>query len=191
MERGSEESSLVQTWNAGWPQTVGEFEALVEVFQDRLVRYAFRRLGNHQDAEDAIQEVFVRAYRNPMPKGRVKQVGSYLYRMAANACTDFLRRRKHRLQEISIDTVEAKIVEIGASPSDEAVAAEELRRLNQLVDRLPRRQAEVVRLRVFDELSFAEIAEVVGRSVPTVKSRFRYGLERLRPWIEKGWEVSL
>ena len=45
-------------WEGGWPQTPGEFERLVEAFQDRLVRYAFRRLGNLHDAEDVAQEVF-------------------------------------------------------------------------------------------------------------------------------------
>jgi RNA polymerase sigma-70 factor, ECF subfamily len=178
-----------QAWKDGWPQTVREFERLVEFFQHRLVQYAFRRLGNRQDAEDVAQEVFVRAFKNPMPKKRVRHVSSYLYRMAANACTDFLRRRKHAWREVSIEETNERIVDVRTSPSEEAAAAEEIDRIEKLMDRLPHRQAEVVRLRVYDELTFAEIAEVVGSSVPTVKSRFRYGLERLRPFVAREWEV--
>ena len=49
-------------WNRAWPQTRREFEALVDACLDRLVRYAFSRLGNLQDAEDVVQEVFVRSF---------------------------------------------------------------------------------------------------------------------------------
>ena len=61
-----------------------------------------------------------------------------------------------------------------------AAALEELRRVESLLQHLPRRQAEVVRLRVFDELRLREIAEVIGCPLATVKSRLRYGLEKLR-----------
>ena len=189
METDQDTLSPDRTWDGGWPQSLEQFEDLVEVFQGKLVQYAFRRLGNRQDAEDAIQEVFVKAFKNPMPKRRVKHVSSYLYRMAANSCTDLLRRRKHTRWEVSIEESSPKIVEVRPSPLEEVAAAEEVRRIEELMDRLPHRQAEVIRLRVFDDLSFAEIAEVTGSSVPTAKSRFRYGLAKLKPFLSKEWEV--
>jgi len=63
-----------------------------------------------------------------------------------------------------------------------------IERLNRVLDSIPDREAEVVRLRVHSELSFAEIAIAVGVSVPTVKSRFRYGLDKLRRALNCGKE---
>ena len=59
-------------------------------------------------------------------------------------------------------------------------AAEELQRIERLLQRLPEKQAEVIRLRIFDELRLNEIAEVVGCSIDTVNSRLRYGFKKLR-----------
>lgn len=63
------------------------------------------------------------------------------------------------------------------------MAAEELRGIDALLSRLPHRQAEVIRLRVFDELRLREIAEVLGCPLATVKTRLRYGLEKLRKLV--------
>jgi RNA polymerase sigma-70 factor (ECF subfamily) len=60
------------------------------------------------------------------------------------------------------------------------VAREEARELARLLGQIPEREAEVIRLRAWSELSFAEVAVAVGAAVPTVKSRFRYGIEKLR-----------
>ena len=172
-----------------WPRTPGEFERLVEEFQNRLVRFAFNRLGNLADAEDVAQEVFTRAYADRDRRRTVANVRAYLYRMAANLSIDFLRKRKHGA--VSLD--EARIIEIptrGPSSSDAASAAEELRRTESLLRRLPRRQAEAVRLRVLDDLSMNEIAEILGCGPATAKSRLRYGLEKLRKIVEQEWEVT-
>jgi RNA polymerase sigma-70 factor (ECF subfamily) len=172
----------------GWPQTRQEFEAVVEDLQDRLVRYAFLRLGSLQEAEDIVQEVFVRAYADRRNRRAVTQVRSYLYRMAANACTDLLRKRER--SGVPVETVEAMNLPDGRKSSFEiASALEELQRIEAVLKRLPGRQSEVIRLRVFDELPFVEIAEVLGRSPATVKSRFRYGLRKLRKIVRNEWEV--
>jgi len=68
-----------------WPQTVGEFEAMVERFQDRLVRYAFHRLGNREDAEEVVQEVFTRAFAGRDEFAKINRVSPYLFRMAAKS----------------------------------------------------------------------------------------------------------
>jgi RNA polymerase sigma-70 factor (ECF subfamily) len=162
-----------------WPQTRAEFEALIERCQGPLVRYAFRRLGHLQDAEDAVQEVLVRAYIQVGNSRRVSNALAYLYRMTANVCTDVLRRRK-RARRFAAPAEVDPTADGGRSVADEASRMEALQRIERLVARLPRRQAEVVRLRVWDGLRFEEIAEVLGCPPATVKSRFRYALVKLR-----------
>jgi RNA polymerase sigma-70 factor (ECF subfamily) len=76
-------------------------------------------------------------------------------------------------------------VDQAKNPSEAALAAEELRRAEQLLGRLPDAQAEVVRLRVFDELRLSEIAQIVGCSVNTVCSRLRYGFQKLRGLVSR------
>ena len=80
-------------WNSPWPQTRTAVTALVDDFADRLVRYAFRQVGNLQDAEDVVQEVFVRAFGEQTKRSGISAAGPYLYRSVGNACTDLLRKR--------------------------------------------------------------------------------------------------
>lgn len=180
-------ASLIGLWNKGWPETPSEFGELVDVFQHRLVRYAFRRMGSIEDAEDAIQHVFVKAFQNRHKLKSVRQVGPYLYRMAANACIDLIRKRGRR-NETTLNSLDESPVSIVLHDNRESIqAVEESRRIESLLCKLPQRQAEAVRLRVFDELSFQEIAEVFGCSEATAKSRFRYGLEKVKRLIRKEW----
>lgn len=170
-----------------WPDTAAEFERMVLAYQDGLFRYAVRKLGNRQEAEDIVQDVFVKAFA---PQGRprnVARVSSYLYRMTANACNDVLRKRRRNPTRAEHESNDA-IADEARAPDRQAAALEELRRIDDILGRLPRRQAQVLRLRILDGLGFAEIAEVVGCSLGTVKSRFRYGLLKLRTTIQNDWE---
>lgn len=162
-----------RTLYRSWPQTVAQFEALVEAMQDELVHFAWCRLRNLPDAEDVVQDVLVRAYVDRARHAAVTGVVPYLYRMVANRCTDLLRLRARRGTQIGEP----------AAPEREASRLDEI---EILLKRLPRRQAEAVRLRVFAELPFQTIAEAVGVSLPTIKSRFRYGVQRLRRILSKG-----
>jgi RNA polymerase sigma-70 factor (ECF subfamily) len=165
-----------QNWNGAWPQSRAEFAALVEAYADRLVRYAFRQVGSLHDAEDIVQEVFTRAIRAPSAPSAV---GPYLYRAVSNGCVDFVRRRNRAAvfcEEVSVE--EALAARHG--PREAAQAAEELRNIERLLQKLPAEQAEAVRLRVLDGLKLNEIADVTGCSINTVCSRLRYGLQKLR-----------
>src|SRR5260370_6742858 len=75
-----------------WPQTVEQFEALVEAVQHELVHFAFCRLRSLEDAEDAVQDVLVRAYLDRSKHRAVTCVRPYPFRMVANPCTDLLAR---------------------------------------------------------------------------------------------------
>lgn len=163
-----------------WPRSRAEFAALVETYADRLVRYAFRQTGNLHDAEDIV------AF-DTTPARAVSAVGPYLYRAVGNSCIDFLRRRNRAAlfcEEVGIEEVFTD----QAGPPEAALANEEIRRVETLLKRLPPEQAEVVRLRVFDELSLHDIAELTGCSINTVCSRLRYAFAKLRSAIDKEQE---
>jgi len=170
-----------------WPQSRGEFAALIEAYAERLARFAFRQMGNLQDAEDVVQDVFVRAFVDRSKRKEISAVGPYLYRSVANACTDLLRKRNCS----AVLREEADMSQLLGKPEEpgEAVqAAEALRRAEALLGRLPKEQAEAIRLRVFDELRLREIAEVVGCSTDTICSRLRYGFQKLRSMVVENSE---
>ena len=165
---------------ASWPQSVEQFEGLVKAVQDELVHFAFCRLRSLEDAEDAVQDVLVRAYLEREKHRTVTGVRPYLFRMVANRCTDVLRQRQRA--ERRRDPSDP--ADLAACPGPDP-AVDRLDDIERLLGRLPERQAEAIRLRVFGCLPFAAIAEAVGVSLPTIKSRFRYGVERLRGILTK------
>lgn len=170
----------------GWPRTRDEFAALVEAYADRLVCYAFRQTGSLHDAEDIVQDVFAKAFDAGTTRS-VSAVGPYLYRAVGNACVDFLRRRNRAAlfcEEVGMDEVLA----ITQGPPAAAQAAEEMRGIEKLLRQLPSEQAEAVRLRVFDELSLNEIAELTECSINTVCSRLRYAFAKLRSALSQTQE---
>jgi DNA-directed RNA polymerase specialized sigma24 family protein len=77
-----------------WPQSIREFEALVDALGSRLVQFAFCRLHSAADAEDVVQDVLVQAYRDRERHKGVDNAIPFLFRMVANRSTDVLRRRK-------------------------------------------------------------------------------------------------
>jgi len=166
-------------WPERWPQTVQEFESLVDACSHRLAVFAARRLGNVHDAEDVVQDVFVHAFNARAERKEVRNVGAYLYSMTANACTDLLRERQRRGTPLPFDAA-PQVPEAGEPTPNPVVLAEETARAEQLLRRLPRVQADAVRLRVFGELTLNEVAEAMGRSTNTANSRLRYAFKKLR-----------
>jgi RNA polymerase sigma-70 factor (ECF subfamily) len=165
--------------NTAWPQTIDEFDRLVDATQDELVHFAFYRLGNQADAEDVVQDVYVQAFRDRALRRHVTEVRPYLFRMVRNRCTDVLRGRSRSSRQPAEALVD----------TDDTLAAmmarEEANEFARLLQAIPEREAEVLRLRAWSELSFAEIAIAVDAGVPTVKSRFRYGIDKLRRLLQK------
>jgi len=151
-----------------WPQTTEEFDRLIGLTQDELIQFATYRLGSQTDAEDVVQDVFVHAFKDRAKRRAVVEVRPYLFRMVRNRCTDVLRSRAR---------ANTWRMEARREKSGHEVQFPDFYRL---LDQLPENEAEVIRLRAWSDLSFGEIAVAVDAPVPTVKSRFRYGIEKLR-----------
>ena len=166
-----------ETGQRAWPRTRAELTTLVEDCAEPLVWHAFRLLGSMPDAEDVVQDVFVRVFAAGQ-RDEVASVRAYLHRAVGNACTDFLRSRSRsdrRRESIDIDRLPT-----GATARPTSEALEERARIQGLLGRLPRDQAEAIRLRVFDGLQLDEISEVLDCPINTVSSRLRYGFQKLR-----------
>lgn len=152
-----------------------DIAALMEAERPHLLRYACYRLGNRDDAEDAVQDVFLQLHdKQRDAQGRpLARPRNYLYRSLSNVCTDRLRRLQSR-QFIPIEQA-AHLCEEQAESFEQ-----EFRRISALLAAIPDEQAEVIRLRLHGGNSFADIADILGLPVSTVKSRFQYGIERIR-----------
>ena len=167
-----------RTGQPAWPCTRSELASLVEDYADLLVWHAFRLLGSMPDAEDVVQDVFVRVFSTG-PRDEVASVRAYLYRAVGNACTDLMRSRTRsarRSEPVDLD----RLPTVADGPPEAAQAVEESGRIEALLGQLPREQAEAIRLRVFDGLRLDEIAEVLDCPINTVSSRLRYGFQKLR-----------
>lgn len=148
-------------------------ESLVSKWQDRLFRFAYMRIGIREDAEDIVQDVFI-AYFNATQQGaEIKDADRYLLRSVANACISYYRRHPHT--ELSIE--EAETVAVDEHDRD---IQEEYIRIKKLLQNLPLQQAETLRMKCFDGLTFAQIAEIEDIPEATAKSRYRYALNNLR-----------
>jgi RNA polymerase sigma-70 factor, ECF subfamily len=167
----------------------GHFEELVRTFQDRLYGFALRLTSSPQDAEESIQDCFVRAYRalGRYPKERVATIRlkPWLYQIALNVVRN--RVRGAHPPEGAID---GPIADRLASKSQEeqpesaALGCEEQKRLANALRELPERYATAVVLRHVQGLSYQEAAQVLDQPVGTTKSDVHRGLRLLRAALD-------
>lgn len=138
-------------------------------WQEQLFRYAFYRVGNRSDAEDIVQDAFLKIASTTTPISNPK---AYLFRIVANGCVDTMRHNsKLKPLEATLQT---------PPRSEESEAEEEYRRIERLLTQLPDSQTEVIRLHIHAGLKFTEIAEMLEEPVTTIKSRFASGIEKLK-----------
>ncbi|PTL54406.1 RNA polymerase sigma factor [Paraconexibacter algicola] len=152
------------------------FQVLHDRYRQRLFTYARQMLGGStSDAEDAMQDVFLRAYGALRADERPVSVRAWLYRVAHNRCIDQLRRPRPATVELH-DELQASALH---DPLTEASRREDLQRLVTDVGRLPEQQRSALLLREMEGLSYVELATALECSVPAVKSllvRARMGL---------------
>lgn len=152
-------------------------ERIVDRRQDSLYRFAYIRTGSQADAEDIVQDVLLRLFHSDCNLDRIDDVERYLWRAIANRCCDDYHRHR-RNATLPIERAAAL-----ADDSGDQELREEYERIAGLLATLPEEQAEVIRLKTSDSLTFARIAELTGTTEATVKSRFRYGIGKLRKLI--------
>lgn len=155
-----------------------EFARVVDLYADRLYNLALKLTGNEMDAEDVLQEAFISAYENiDTFKGRSK-IGTWLYRITYN--TAMMRHRKKRPNTVSMqapvqlddgDTIPRQFFDWCCLPERDLLTSEALAYMEEAIQRLSDSLRPVFVLRDIEGLSTAETGEVLGISIPAVKSR--------------------
>lgn len=159
------------------------FRALVERHRGLVYRVAFQYAGNHHDADDIAQDVFLKVYRSLPGFRRDAQFTSWLYRIAMNACIDHGRRRQPAGVPIDAAADAERTWEVVADdppPDARAYAVELKQAIHSAVDRLPPQQRVIFTMRHFEGMKLCDIAEFLGVAEGTVKRQLHAAVHRLR-----------
>jgi RNA polymerase sigma-70 factor, ECF subfamily len=159
------------------------FQRLVEQHRTMVYRVAYQFAGNHHDAEDIAQEVFIKVYRSLDRFRHDAQLSSWLYRIVMNACIDHRRRHLAAGARPSGDELEQRMLETpedSPGPEARAYAGELGQVLESEIRRLPAGQRVVFLMRHYQGLKLCEIAHALGLAEGTVKRQLHAAVHRLR-----------
>ena len=156
--------------------------SLISRYEASIYNYGVRMTGNSDDAKDLMQDIFISVFRNLSTYKGTGSFKSWLFRIAHYRCIEFYRRRK---PQVSLDeTPEADTRENRVSPEVSALCQQDQLELMQAMQQLPVSQRAVVELKFFGQFTFDEIAEQLGVSANTAKSRLYTALGKLRSELE-------
>ena len=154
----------------------GAFDEIVRRHQRGLWRLVRRYVKNDADAADVVQQAFVRAYRGLDRFRGEASVRSWLYRIGINVALNYVRDHgREQASDVVGDELTVDAVAPGAM-----LSAERARALREAVAELPPKQRMVLELRVFDDLSFREVAALADCTENAAKVSFHYAVKRLR-----------
>lgn len=158
---------------------VGALAGLYDLTAQRLVRYAVTITRNQHDAEDVIQSVLVRVAQKSELITNAEAPWPYLLRMVRNEALVILRKKKRWSVLNALNDL------ITRSNTDELEKEDTYRAVWQAIRKLPVEQREVVVLKIWEDLTFAEIAGVLELSAATVASRYRYAISKLTTLLDR------
>ena len=162
---------------------VSAFQMLVERHRSMVYRVAYQFAGNHHDAEDIAQDVFIKVYRSLDRFRQDAQLTSWMYRIVMNACIDHRRRQRPDVTAAFGEDAERKMLnapEETPGPEDCAYAGEIGEVLEQEIGRLPKGQRVVFVMRHYQGMKLCEIASALGLAEGTVKRQLHAAVHRLR-----------
>lgn len=169
LDRSPDDEDLVRAFQGG---DEASFDTLVRRHREVVYRVAWRLTGSHAEADDLAQEAFLRAYRSLGGFRGESTFRTWIVRIVINLA---LTSRQSRRSSVPVEDVPS--LHVGGPGADHAVLRAEIR---AAVDRLPRRQRQVLCLKVYEGMKFVEIAAAAGMSVGTAKATFFQAVRGLR-----------
>ena len=157
------------------------FRVLVNRYRDRYARYAFHMLGNREDAEEALQDAFTRAYRSLARCEDPERFGAWLFRILLNRCRTLGARRGRRARTFVVDEV-AMLEAAEDHPAERNAWREEIDRGLQ---QLRADQREAFLLKYVEDMGYDEMSQLTGVGVSALKMRVMRACDRLRELLSE------
>lgn len=166
----------------GREMDIHDFDCIIEEYSNPIFRYCFRMLRNKYEAEDALQEIFIKAYKSFINEANIINVSPWLYRIAYNHCLNIIRRR--RLLEFINLTDE--ILPEQASLEDDIVYDELSEELKLALSKLSPVQRTVIILKVIEEMEYKDIGDIIGKKDENVRKIY----ERAKNKLQSYWNIK-
>lgn len=163
---------------------VQAFDVLVRRYKDQLLNYVFRFVGNRVDAEDIVQETFLRVYKNKHYYKEIAKFSTWVYTIAGNLAKTELRRRKRRkifsVSNFVNDERDFDIPDTAHNPEKEVDSSMKDNVIQRTIEKLPPKFKEVILLRDVQGFAYEEISQILNIPLGTVKSRVNRGRLKLQ-----------
>jgi len=167
-----------------------EFKLLVMPYSSRLYRMAFRLMNSREEAEDIVQEVYVKLWGMRRELPNYNSIEALSIRITRNLCLDHLRRRK--VNHDAMKTEQLKQESYPETPSENLEKREDAELVHKLISALPEPQRSLVHLRHLEGKEYEEIAEMVNMNVNAIRVSISRARKQMREMIEKqysSWRV--
>lgn len=158
------------------------FSELVQRFQEKLYYHIRRMVGNHDDADDILQNTFIKAWKAMEGFRGDSKLHTWLYRIATNEALTALDRRKRRtFQDLEglEDHDQLQIKQSGTMTSEDIEA-----KLNAAIETLPERQRAVFNLRYFDEMPYDEISKIMEVTTGSLKASYHHAVKKIEKQLK-------
>jgi RNA polymerase sigma-70 factor (ECF subfamily) len=157
---------------------VEEFNSVVEIYSDEIFAYLWRWLNGHEDAEDCLQEVFLRAFKAFDRLNEGSNIRAWLYKIATNTAITFRNKRSRREEKELL--IEADLRSLEPSPMDQVLSKEQMLSILEAVESLPPKQRAALIMRKYQGFSYDEIASVLECSQESARANVYQGIRKLR-----------
>jgi RNA polymerase sigma factor (sigma-70 family) len=157
------------------------FNILVRKYQEKIYYFVRRMVINHDDADDVVQNIFIKVWHNLDSFREDAKLFTWLYRIAVNESLSFIKSKQLR-SFLSLSSPEA--ASIRALNDDNYFEGTEIqKRLREAIARLPKKQQIVFNMRYYDDLSYDEISEILGTSVGALKASYHFAVKKIEIYV--------
>ncbi|MEG0463179.1 MULTISPECIES: RNA polymerase sigma factor [Bacteroides] len=157
------------------------FKLLMNKFQEPIYQYIRRMVVSHEDAQDILQEVFIRVFRHLDQFRHESSLHTWIYRIATNECVRLLNKRKEEV--VSEEETRQELMEKLKASEYIDYENELAVKFQEAILSLPEKQRIVFHLRYYDELKYEEIASILNSTVDTLKVNYHYAKNKIKEYI--------
>lgn len=172
------EDSLIITKFAEENTREEAFRELIKKYQQKIYWHVRRMVINHDDADDVVQDIFIKVWRNLGKFRADSQLYTWLYRIATNECITFLNKKKQK-QSISLDDESSAYLSESLADGSYFSGDKAEMKLQQALLTLPDKQRLVFNMKYFEDLKYDEISEIVGTSVGALKASYHLAVKKI------------